>query len=197
MDGLVLLAVVSLLAVLALAAGAAVATLAVLAVRRLVRQLTAAATVRGRALTVGPRGEVARAQLALRREVAAAGRAVDVARARGWALGDCPSLVARLRAAAAEVDAALDVAVGAREAPGMHRGADRGMPASSHPGAAFGTSRPRRDAVAGLLAQARSLTLAAGDLRAALVEQHRAVEARTVESVLADCATETRALRGR
>ena len=193
MDGVVLLAVVSLLAVLALAAGAAVATLAVLAVRRLVRQLTAAATVRGRALTVGPRGEVARAQLALRREVAAAGRAVDVARARGWALGDCPSLVARLRAAAAEVDAALDVAVGTREAPA----GDRGMPASTHPGAAFGTARPRRDAVAGLLAQARSLTLAAGDLRAALVEQHRAVEARTVESVLADCATETRVLRGR
>jgi len=157
----------------ALAVGVAVLVLVarrlVLAAQDGLGDLTMRLTSRG----VGRRPAVAQLRLALRTEVEAARRAVELARAQQVPLGDSPGLVSRLAVAAGEIDGRLR-ALAREPDPDVLR---RAMP--------------------GMRAEVAVVTRSAGDLREALLASGSAVQAAGLRELGEACAMESQALRSR
>ncbi|NHC14524.1 hypothetical protein [Motilibacter deserti] len=161
------------LVVLAAAAPAAGAAgwgsylLTVRAARRC-RRAADLARLRAESLTPGPRGDVARARRRLAAEVEATADLLRHCDAASRPVGDTASLLARLRVAAASLDAELAL-LGRERDPHV-----------------------RRQGSQGALAQADELVRAAGALRLALARRR---ERRDVDALVEDLRLEARALR--
>lgn len=171
-----LLAVVVLIALVGLCALATATAVAVLLARRVVLEMSrlgGSLALRATSYGVGPRSEAAGLRLDLRGELDAARRAVAVARAQGWPLGDAPALVARLDRAGAGIDARLRTV-------------------AAEPSRAVAVR-----ALAEARAEAQTVGHAARALREALLASGSALERPEVRSLGADCALEARALRSR